>query len=927
MFGGSAGAGGYDFQSRTIAWVCVHILAKRPLPGIRLSRRTVPVSVATETGTAGDDLFVDLAGSDTSLDIQVKKGLTAGAVFHEVVDRFARGLTQNVSCHGVLVVDRNSSAVVREQLRKDLDRIRGGRRDGNHSLTVEVERRLGSLNAVSRFHIIELDVLREGAPHSALACQMLREILTDTAQAETTWETLIAEGHRLMSDRGRHTRLTLLTLLGARGVQLEDVQDATLSRLLPLGTVTSSPEGYIVQRCRSENGDLLGSALAYFRHWLSQSDSKLLIVLGDYGIGKTTLLQRISHEIVLHPSTPPRFPVYVELRRWAPGMTFWNAVGQCVNAKYTDQKGYDLADMNARGEIVLFLDAFDEIPDNVTEQELASHFDEILRYCTGQAKIVLSCRTHFFKSDGELRYFVRTPAHLGSLASQIAIIHLLDFDADDIATYAQNVLGKEASAFLKKLRAVHGLFELAHRPIILRMLLNVLPELDENSSPRIHEIYTRYTDGWFRSQAARGMLSYQSRKAFCEALADYLNEAKILSVDEGEIRRLLTGIGVAGVQPKDLEGGSADVRTVALIVRDSLGQYTFSHRSFQEFFFASKLSREIQSYLRGQTSVLPIRLSQSPLSDAEFLFLESLTSEYTREEVQSLVRLSATIPDERLSTNVVRLLLGLTPQQVPWLMESLDEDMQLNHSAAKNFAWALGELGRRLYSSDLRLGLKARLEKVFAQATNDFVLWNAAFALQKMYPELDAISMLESKIGVDWDADSILASLHSRTAVVAAARYGRREASAQWGELLLQLASIASDAMADVESRYHALRIIEQAVRAGVAPNHVRHRIHASVTSIATADDTLNYLQSIAVEALGAFRDPNDVPTLKLIIADSNGMYFRAKMHALKTLFQIEGTKSFDFMRQVMPLQLNPAVTEAIEQYLSSTDERTSLPT
>ena len=70
------------------------------------------------------------------------------------------------------------------------------------------------------------------------------------------------------------------------------------------------PEHYIPSRCHDKQGDNNGLLHNYVRKWLNDSKRKLLAVLGDYGIGKTSFCYKFACDM----TGSAYVPVVVELK-------------------------------------------------------------------------------------------------------------------------------------------------------------------------------------------------------------------------------------------------------------------------------------------------------------------------------------------------------------------------------------------------------------------------------------------------------------------------------------------------------------------------------------------------------------------------------------------------------------------------------------
>lgn len=220
---GSAGGGGYDFQARLSAFICIFILAQEPLRWVELEVPDIPIAVAAETAGPGDDIRIELAGINTTFEVQAKRGLRADRRLDETIDKFAEGLTNDSTIHCILAINSTASTPIRDKLRQDLDRIRQGRQDQLHHLTQQVLRHLSSAGVADpytqagRISIREVAIENEEA-EKQLAIVRLKMILADPQQAESAWNLLNNDGLNLIRTRGRRDRGSLIRLLGSHGI-------------------------------------------------------------------------------------------------------------------------------------------------------------------------------------------------------------------------------------------------------------------------------------------------------------------------------------------------------------------------------------------------------------------------------------------------------------------------------------------------------------------------------------------------------------------------------------------------------------------------------------------------------------------------------------------------------------------------------------
>lgn len=212
--GGSAGAGGYSYQARAIAFAAIHILAQQRLNWVTHSVADVPTAVAVETGGPGDDLCLTLS-DETRIEIQAKKGLDKDKLWGAILPLYS-SLRSNPTLYCVLLVDTSSSKTIREDLRHDIERLSMGRSDDLKQITTELLdriRQIGDLDygLFTRLRIVHLD-LTESACRSSIT-GVLGSLLGPDSNANVAWTTLESDALALISSRGNRDRPSLIALL------------------------------------------------------------------------------------------------------------------------------------------------------------------------------------------------------------------------------------------------------------------------------------------------------------------------------------------------------------------------------------------------------------------------------------------------------------------------------------------------------------------------------------------------------------------------------------------------------------------------------------------------------------------------------------------------------------------------------------------
>jgi len=357
---------------------------------------------------------------------------------------------------------------------------------------------------------------------------------------------------------------------------------------------------------------------AYLTDWLQSPDVKHLSLLGDFGTGKSWLCRRLA---VRMAALNGRIPVLVPLRGYRPGTNFKTFLTESLTESKVklpfEYAGFDR--LNDEGRLLLIFDGFDEMDRNSTDyQTVKDNFEEIAKLIKDNSKILLTCRTEFFKHDAEERKVLeddgvpRMVVHDGKVIelkdrTGFKLAHLSLFDDGQVKEALRNLAGEGADALISRIRSSDSIWDLAHRPVLLDMIYQTLPEIKEGEDLNLATLYEIYTTNLLRKR--QETIPIEEHRCFIEKLA------WDLQIDGGED----FGISHEEIPSRILEhfktkSDSArtnfyagEIRAKSFLVRDPNGRYAFGHRSIREYFVAKQLAPMLE---RGEA---PLGM---PLSDA-----------------------------------------------------------------------------------------------------------------------------------------------------------------------------------------------------------------------------------------------------------------------------------------------------------------------
>ncbi|WP_437972044.1 pentapeptide repeat-containing protein [Sorangium sp. So ce260] len=214
-------------------------------------------------------------------------------------------------------------------------------------------------------------------------------------------------------------------------------------------------------------------ALAALEEWLSSDHGRLVLLLGEFGTGKTFLLHELARRLAERGG--PLKPMLVELRALEKARAL-----DALMAQHLTLAGMDRLDLRAfrymlgAGRIALLFDGFDELALRVSYERAADHFDTLLEAATDNAKVVITSRSQHFLSDRQ----IKTALGERALSKGFRLARLERFNQAQIHRFlVQRFESDEvASGRLRLLEEVRDLMGLSEIP----RMLSFIAEIDKS---------------------------------------------------------------------------------------------------------------------------------------------------------------------------------------------------------------------------------------------------------------------------------------------------------------------------------------------------------------------------------------------------------------------------------------------------------------
>lgn len=252
--GGSAAAGGFDFQAALGAIAYIHTLRGTPIDWTEDWTASPPAAVSFETAGPGDDISLMLADGRV-VEVQAKKGLRASEQFWSALESLCEGVNSDCCDYGILAVCPQSSRSIRVRYEVAIRRL-GEQRDDDPS--PEQTRLAGFLTergydipkVCSRIRIKTVSALINDTGAVAAARSELGHVCVRADQTRSAWNALFRDAMSAISTRGRRTRDNLIAVLRTSRIDLSEPSNGS-----PVSTCTAILEW---TKSRTEHFDILG---------------------------------------------------------------------------------------------------------------------------------------------------------------------------------------------------------------------------------------------------------------------------------------------------------------------------------------------------------------------------------------------------------------------------------------------------------------------------------------------------------------------------------------------------------------------------------------------------------------------------------------------------------------------------------------------
>jgi WD40 repeat protein/predicted amidohydrolase len=328
-----------------------------------------------------------------------------------------------------------------------------------------------------------------------------------------------------------------------------------------------------------------------------QEEQRTAILLGEYGLGKSTLLAHWAAQLRGRQGAP--LPLFVNLATGSSRDPVALLL-QVARLDDTPANREALRLLVARRSVLPIFDGFDEMATRVSPNELPARLAELLAIVAHGGKVLLSSRDHYFATDRDLHEAIEAATRDVLYGPRDACrLVIKPFDDAKIRSLVSLVAGVDATdGILARLREVHDLEDLVHRPLLLGMVLSALDRLPKEGTVSRLDLYEVCVDRWLSQSGGSEpeIFTADQKQELAEVIAAELWRTGAPSCSLGSLRNALSKFPsqIFDSMPRMAEvleatGGMFFVRAAG----EPGDRYRFAHESFREYFFARALVRTL----------------------------------------------------------------------------------------------------------------------------------------------------------------------------------------------------------------------------------------------------------------------------------------------------------------------------------------------
>lgn len=405
---------------------------------------------------------------------------------------------------------------------------------------------------------------------------------------------------------------------------------------------------------------------AFFANWFTIQDNYLGL-LGDMGVGKTTACVYLFYYLAkkYEKGEYTYVPVYFSLSSLNSRLkndssrSIYAIIKSFMGEQFTDEIIKNLCKQN---RMVFILDGFDEISSDSSIATILHNYEKLKPFMRFNCKTVLTCRTHYFSEQDQLEEVLMGRTQGTDFATALLndeypfnVVELQEFTEKEILELIKLLLPNDDNKKIwDTITEIYDLRDLAKRAILLKMIVQTLPELQKNNGTiDSATLYMYYTQKLLRRE-------FESRKIGIElsvkedfigyiAYLMFVNEELTIATHKFD-KEIMQYFKSSLYSRDELNNYNYDCKVSTFFSRDSQDNYRFMHKSFYEYYFALYCIRQM-----GEDNLEPWEKRWFPSEIARFA-KEILSSKKYKHLISKIIQTSLDAIDDILIWNTLHIL-------------------------------------------------------------------------------------------------------------------------------------------------------------------------------------------------------------------------------------------------------------------------------
>ena len=449
--------------------------------------------------------------------------------------------------------------------------------------------------------------------------------------------------------------------------------DTYIDKVMTDVELTELCEVYIEPTFDDQHGK--DPVLKYVKDWIAgDAPGRWMIVVGEYGTGKTALTRALQRQLMEAHIADPRKPIpfRIELRSFNKQFDARSLLHHFLDENDLGHLNIDYVEaLIASGSIVLLLDGYDEMAQYLTLRERRACLEAMSHLGSGGSKGILTSRPNYFTEAEELNVYEALYRQLETRVTLTGVDAIVRNEESRVDSILEKFIFERAERSLRDLspeqteellskrlkddphgkEVVLGLLSqitrhldsgdsiaLSGKPVIISYLLDVVEEL-KSDQEGLHQgrelgewqIFTLIVDKlMLRDWRRTPDLMPAQRLRVLQDLAVLLARRENRHIEESAFRDFVKEALRDELRRREAQGimdpGEMlfqDIRSSTMLTRTSglRTGWLFSHNSLREFLLVQRLTH---NYLHGAPPVLGVTISDAMQSFVRSMDIPSI---------------------------------------------------------------------------------------------------------------------------------------------------------------------------------------------------------------------------------------------------------------------------------------------------------------